>query len=437
MILLIDEAQNLSKEVLEQLRLLSNLETNISKLLQIILVGQPELREILDSRELRQLSQRITLSCHLMPLTFKETQAYVHHRIQIASQKPGEKFTTSAIRAIYKYSSGIPRLINIASDRALLTAFGLNQSKVSGSIAKAAIRELAGRSDRYAASSESKTPMLIFGLSLIVLVFAIFQAYQYIKAPSEPAEIVSKPEKSKKEPSRPEPVIKQEQVQPSEKIQNLAEFLKASDIRKSEYHAMQIIADIWEEKPVKDQAFKDIPNVETYFRLAAAQNGLSVFRSDGTLQQIINLNLPAVLEIQHPVIASPVYAVLTQIRGNEITLKLGNDKSIRTTADDLRGIRTVAAYIVWKNFLAISGNIPREASPESVITLKMLLRDMGHQLDIQPGYDEQTRKIIEDIQKKHGLKADGAVGNLTKIVLYNEMNLFKIPHIVLSGDPIR
>jgi general secretion pathway protein A len=144
---LIDEAQNLSKEVLEQLRLLSNLETNTSKLLQIILVGQPELGEMLDSHDLRQLAQRITLSSHLTPLTKKETGKYIEHRLHVASQKPGVQFTRSAFRTIYKYSGGIPRLINIASDRALLTAFGLNKKKITGKIAKASIRELAGRGE--------------------------------------------------------------------------------------------------------------------------------------------------------------------------------------------------------------------------------------------------------------------------------------------------
>ena len=126
-ILLIDEAQNLNRNVLEQLRLLSNLETNRDKLLQIILVGQPELSEILNSHALRQLGQRITLSYQLSPLTFTECKEYIHYRINIAAQKTAIKFDRSAYRQIYKYSKGIPRVINIVCDRALLTAFVLNQ----------------------------------------------------------------------------------------------------------------------------------------------------------------------------------------------------------------------------------------------------------------------------------------------------------------------
>ena len=144
-ILLIDEAQNLSKNVLEQLRLLSNLETNKEKLLQIILVGQPELGDILDSHELRQLGQRITLRYRLSPLTARETVDYIQYRIDKASQKSGIKFDRPALRLIYRYSRGIPRIINIACDRVLLTAFGLGKYKITGSIARDAIRELKSR----------------------------------------------------------------------------------------------------------------------------------------------------------------------------------------------------------------------------------------------------------------------------------------------------
>ena len=161
-ILVIDEAQNLSKDVLEQLRLLSNLETSTSKLIQIVLVGQPELGDMLDSYELRQLGQRITLSYTLNPLNFRETRDYIRHRLQVASQKPGVKFTWPAIRTIYRYSGGIPRLINIACDRSLLTAFGLDRRKVTAGIASASIRELAGRGEvrRYSLAREKRGTLI-------------------------------------------------------------------------------------------------------------------------------------------------------------------------------------------------------------------------------------------------------------------------------------
>ncbi|MEJ2166917.1 MAG: AAA family ATPase [Desulfobacterales bacterium] len=174
-ILLIDEAQNLSKNVLEQLRLLSNLETNKEKLLQIILVGQPELSDILDSHELRQLGQRITLRYRLSPLTARETVDYIQYRINKASQRSGIKFERPAFRLIYRYSRGIPRVINIACDRVLLTAFGLSKHKITGGIARDAISELKNRraAGRYELVDWKKV-LIIGAAASVVLAGAIF-----------------------------------------------------------------------------------------------------------------------------------------------------------------------------------------------------------------------------------------------------------------------
>jgi general secretion pathway protein A len=144
-VVLIDEAQGLSVENLELIRMLSNLETTRSKLLQIILVGQPELGDQLDSYELRQLSQRISLSYHLSPLSARESEAYIQHRLGIATQRQADLFTANACRSAYHYSGGIPRLINIVCDRALLLAYSHNRPKVNRTIMQAAIRELLSR----------------------------------------------------------------------------------------------------------------------------------------------------------------------------------------------------------------------------------------------------------------------------------------------------
>jgi general secretion pathway protein A len=137
-ILIIDEAQNLSHDVLEQIRLLTNLETNERKLLQIILVGQPELRDKLARPELRQLAQRIVARCHLEALSKADLFLYVNHRLGVARGK-SELFTQDALNSLYVYSGGIPRLINIICDRALLGAFVLQKEIVDrATLAKAA-----------------------------------------------------------------------------------------------------------------------------------------------------------------------------------------------------------------------------------------------------------------------------------------------------------
>ncbi len=174
-ILLIDEAQNLGKETLEQLRLLSNLETTSSKLLQIILVGQPELREILDSHEMRQLRQRINLSYHIHPMTQKETFDYITHRINVASRKPQTLFTRSAQKNIFQVTRGIPRLINITCDRALLVAYSLNQNRVTPSSVRVAVDELninIQNKSQYG-SIWKKTAMALFSIIFILSILSV------------------------------------------------------------------------------------------------------------------------------------------------------------------------------------------------------------------------------------------------------------------------
>jgi general secretion pathway protein A len=130
-VLIIDEAQNLPLQVLEQLRILSNLETDKAKLLQIILVGQQNLKPLLRSPELRQLDQRVSIRYELKPLTEDETAAYIHHRLYVAGGAAAVSFVPKAVHAVFQYSGGIPRLINLICDRSLLGALSAKVNKVS------------------------------------------------------------------------------------------------------------------------------------------------------------------------------------------------------------------------------------------------------------------------------------------------------------------
>jgi general secretion pathway protein A len=143
-VLVVDEAQNLAPEVLEQVRLLTNLETNTQKLLQIILIGQPELRELLDRNELRQLAQRITGRYHLCPLTLEETAAYVRHRLRVAGST-SDIFTPAALREVHRRSGGVPRLINVLCDRALLGGYTQDRHQVGASFVRRGAQEVFGR----------------------------------------------------------------------------------------------------------------------------------------------------------------------------------------------------------------------------------------------------------------------------------------------------
>jgi general secretion pathway protein A len=141
-VLLIDEAQNLSRGVLEQIRMLSNLETETEKLIQIILIGQPELANTLMLPALRQLNERITVRYDLKPFSPKEVSDYIHHRLAVA-QGPGSiKFTRRAMDLIYVFSEGIPRRINALCDRALLIAYTKNVSEIDRKIIKLAVLDI-------------------------------------------------------------------------------------------------------------------------------------------------------------------------------------------------------------------------------------------------------------------------------------------------------
>ena len=143
-VLVVDEAQNLSPDVLEQVRLLTNLETNTQKLLQIILIGQPELRELLSRNELRQLAQRITGRYHLNPLSRDETTAYVRHRLRVAGATT-DIFAPRALNEVFRLSQGVPRVINVICDRALLGAYSLDRHRVTATLVRNAAAEVFGR----------------------------------------------------------------------------------------------------------------------------------------------------------------------------------------------------------------------------------------------------------------------------------------------------
>lgn len=144
-VLILDEAQNLRPRTLEQMRMLSNLETEKEKLFQIILVGQPELRDKLNTSNLRQLKQRIGIRYHILPLDRDEILDYIKHRLYIAGSDGSIKFTEGAIEKIYEYSNGVPRLINIASDKALLLGFVLETYEINDEIIERSIEEIEGR----------------------------------------------------------------------------------------------------------------------------------------------------------------------------------------------------------------------------------------------------------------------------------------------------
>ena len=163
-VLVIDEAQNLTPPVLEQIRLLSNLETEGDKLIQIVLVGQPELGDLLDRSDLRQLKQRIAVRYHLRPIDLEETRAYIRHRLELAGVRDRELFSPAAERRIFRFSGGLPRLINVLCDRALLVAYSEDLRRVTLAEVRTAIAEL-----RRRGHSRRRWPLVGVGAALVLV----------------------------------------------------------------------------------------------------------------------------------------------------------------------------------------------------------------------------------------------------------------------------
>ncbi|MEH6592067.1 MAG: AAA family ATPase [Halioglobus sp.] len=178
-VLMIDEAQHLDFDVLEQIRLLTNLETNTRKLLQIILIGQPELVDLLNRPELRQLNQRITARYNLEPLNQEETAAYITHRLQVAGMPPGQQspFPGQVVRGIFKRTRGIPRLINVLCDRILLGTYGRNKMRADMSMLNIATREVMGEETGM---SEGSRRSIIMGVAAtLVVAVGLWFAYAF------------------------------------------------------------------------------------------------------------------------------------------------------------------------------------------------------------------------------------------------------------------
>jgi general secretion pathway protein A len=508
-ILLVDEAQNLSKTVLEQLRLLSNLETRKEKLLQIILVGQPELSDLLDSHELRQLGQRITLRYHLSPLTAKESVEYIQYRIDIASQKSGLKFDHAACRPIFQYSRGIPRVINITCDRVLLTAFGQNKCRITGKIARNSIKELKSRgAPKYFAVLDWKKITILCGAACLILAAAIFhqplrqslqtwfqqQADRQIEDKATDEALLSATadpdpdgvkendrgvsqdsnQNASDEPAHSAPgnadlspidnfnsasaqdtrlsnsqnfdsqisdeAILTASYSKRKRSENglelvgdatikLADYLNAMDIGTSRNSAIQDAMDLWL-TPVEIQPYlNDLDDDQAFFRLVAKPKGVLMHRIETSLDMLKRLNLPAILELFPTGSEKPGYLTLSKIDGQNLILGRPDENTVVVSdAEQINIYWSGIAYIPWKNFLSIWGTIPNHTNKDSIITLKLLLHELGFSdIEINDEYDSWARRAIEEVQAKYGVPVDGFVGPLTKMILYQEKGSFDMP----------
>ena len=423
-VMVIDEAQNLSRHVLEQIRLLSNLETARNKLLQIIIVGQPELRQTLAAKELRQLRQRITINCRLLPLSLAETGAYIRHRLAVATTQSPVGFSAAAVRTVFRFSGGIPRLINTVCDRALLTAYDQSLEDIDGTVARQAVRELQS-ADAVPRTSVWPRGLLAVGLGAAAIATTAIvglNTREPIPKSLPPAVLPT---------VDPTPIGPQGSgagmAAPPARA-GLGEVDNPGPWVMKRSQALTTLLNRWTLSPAAVEKTDD--DDLTFLQKNARSRGLMVYRIEDRPDLIEALDLPALLSVSDAGQAG--YGVLIGRTAGHYILagRTGNDIGHFMSPRELNRRWTGTAYVLWKDFYGMAGEMPGKASPETVQTLKRLLREFGYD-QVGPGtaFDEATRRAVIDFQTRHGLPADGVVGSLTKIALYNTRPEMDIPRL--------
>jgi general secretion pathway protein A len=413
-ILVIDEAQNLDPDVLERVRLISNLETEREKLIQIVLIGQPELEESLSRADLRQLRQRITVRWNLEPFSRGETSSYLRHRLSVAGARERDLFTPAAIRTLHRRSGGVPRVINALADRALLSGYTTGHRRITASKIRGASRELPTTSQygvgrvlligaRAAAALVAAGSVV--GLALAVRNEARIEVPRAAEAPPPAAELPAVETAHAVEAAEaPVPAA-------------LERALAGSTPERSAAGALSALLGTWGYPSLE---FDELdPNLAASAVRSIAP--LRVWSTRLTREQLLGIGLPAMLELE---LASGErrYAALvgTDATGRaELTASGGTYAASRAELDRLW---TGRAFVVWTNYESMPA-LESGMSGSAVRWLQARLTDLGY---LQPGdasgeFDLQTSQAIRRFQDARGIETTGEVGPETLIVLYQAL----------------
>jgi len=392
-VLIVDEAQNLSAEVLEQVRLLTNLETESQKLLQIILIGQPELRTLLDRNDLRQLAQRVTARYHLEPLGRDDTLAYVRHRLRIAGAT-SDIFTRAALREVYRLSGGVPRVINVICDRALLAAYSQEQHVVSSALVRRAAGEVF---DRHLAPVWLK-PLISM---LVLLVLAGTAATLWRLGPWQrptAVQAVSAPAPAPAPLTRPAPP----------RATLAAQLAQAGTDTGTDAAFAQLLK-LWN---------ADYLQGPTDGCSQASSQGLECVTLHGSLAQLRALRRPAILMLSDSA-GKPLQVVLTGIGDEDVQLQIG----ARSTG---AGIAELSRYwfgdylLLWRPAVPMVLELRAGTRGPAVRQLHtQLLQWRGADPAQRPStvYDDALKQLVEEFQRQHHLAVDGIAGMETQLSL--------------------
>jgi general secretion pathway protein A len=389
-VLLIDEAQDLSPEVLEQIRLISNLETDTQKLIQIVLIGQSELAEMLARRELRQLAQRVTARYHLAPLSRQETDDYVRHRLAVAGGAGKVSFPPRALAAVHRLSGGIPRLINLICDRALLAGYVRGTRVIEADMVRQAAAESVGEARRPGVELHHYAAVIVGALVLAGLAYLLAFPRPLTAPGSDAGTLGPAPSLSAAVPTAetlPSGLPSAAGASPTRKPPSpgLLEAQLTRLPREASYaQALAQVQALWGGGPLQRTALRT------------------------HLRQLERLDLPVVLEMFHPTRRDTCFVALVGLADGEATVAAGEGPPLRASLLELDPFWTRDAVVLWRDFDLVAGaSDPTRAAAWAEAQLGRL------------GYAGPATESVSRFQAEHELVADGVVGSRTILTLYS------------------
>ncbi len=460
MVLIIDEAQNLQPAVLEQIRMLSNIETEKEKLIQIILIGQPQLKKLLARPELRQLNQRVTARYHLNALNRKETYRYIQHRLDVASNGNNVTFEPAAMKAVYRFSKGVPRLINVVCDRALLGAFTTGQpSPITKKLVKQAAREVAGPKlslfDRLSLERTAVRLFLFpFAITLAVIVSWIglttlgvfrdtanFAAGKELIPDSPVAQVVSPTAAARSGPMEPaaafaasagiyavgEPVLTAEsRVAPysEQDKKDLIGALLSKSSAESRMSATRNLLALWGKNP-----HLTVDDAKNFYGLALSQE-MRCTELWANFDGLRSANMPCMLEMFVPQELRPRYAVLFELGTDRAKILYGDNQPMDVSLQLLDQFWLRRAFVFWKDFETLGEILRAGDYGGSVVWLQAGLQTLGFYFgDLTGVFDDETEAAVRKFQQENNLLLDGVVGPKTRLVLYAQLKRYSMPRL--------
>ena len=426
-VLVVDEAQNLAPQVLEQVRLLTNLETNTQKLLQIILIGQPELRELLGRNELRQLAQRITGRYHLDPLSLQETTAYVRHRLRVAGATT-DIFSGLGLAEVYRLSGGTPRVINVICDRALLGAYSMDRHRVTASLVRKAASEVFGR--RVLPIWLPWAAGAACAAVLVLTVSALWTLMPWSsRAPGSAHPVASANPRAAPAATVPTSPAASVPTPPGATVPAMAAAAQggaaASRIDRPSPSLVELLTQHAGETDT-DSAFGRLFGIWGLQYVPAGvdpctqavKQGLDCLTQKGTFGQLRLYNRPAIL-LLNDASGNSHQIVLTGLNDEHASIDIGGARQV-VSIGELSRYWFGDFVMLWRPATSQVKVLSPGMRGDDVRWLRQSLQQVEGQHPTGPVsdvFDEDLARLVRDFQRQHQLTVDGIAGIQTQIVL--------------------